>query len=99
MNLRWLVSLLACFIAGLGSSVLAGAAQFPQDATFTTRITTPQAIEGLTGDNRGNLYTGGSGATPCPIWKINLNSPSLVPVGFIPTPPPPQTPTCNFTGI
>ena len=58
MNLRWLASLLACLIAGLGSSVLAGAAQFPQDATFTTLITTPRPIEGLTGDNSGNLYVG-----------------------------------------
>ncbi len=41
MNLRWLASLLTCLIVGLGSSVLAGAAQFPQDATFTTLITTP----------------------------------------------------------
>ena len=73
--------------------------QFPQNATFTTLITTPRALEGLTGDGRGNLYTGGSGATPCPIWKINIAKPSLVPVGFVPTPPPPQTLTCGFSGI
>ena len=61
--------------------------QFPQNPTFTTLITTPRAIEGLTGDNRGNLYTGGSGTTPCPIWKISLANPTLIPVGFIPTSP------------
>ena len=33
---------------------------FPQKATFTTLITTPRALEGLTGDNHGNLYIGGS---------------------------------------
>ena len=84
MNLRWLASLLACLIVGLGSSVLAGAAQFPQDATFTTLITTPRAIEGLTGDNAGNLYTGGAaitslGDTFCPVWSINPASSSLRP--------------------
>src|SRR5262249_8040818 len=57
---------------------------FPQPASFTTLITTPRAIEGLTGDNGDNLFVGGSGAAPCPIWKINLHSPSLTVVGNIP---------------
>jgi len=68
---------------------------FPKDATFTTLITTPRAIEGLTGDNFRNLYTGGSGAPPCPIWQINLNNPSLTPVGFVV----PATGNCAFAGI
>jgi sugar lactone lactonase YvrE len=98
MNLRWLASLLVFLIAGLGSSVLAGAAQFPQDATFTTRITTPRPIEGLTGDGVNNLYTGGSGNAPCPIWQINLQSPSLQVVGNVPAAVTPAG-TCAFTGI
>jgi sugar lactone lactonase YvrE len=57
---------------------------FPQPATFTTLITTPRAIEGLTGDNGESLFVGGSGAAPCPIWRINLHSPSLTVVGNIP---------------
>ena len=69
--------------------------QFPKKATFTTLITTPLAIEGLTGD-RHNLYTGGTGAAPCPIWKINLANPSLVTVGNIPLL---LASTCAFTGI
>jgi len=69
--------------------------QFPQDATFTTLITMPRAIEGLTGDNQGNLYTGGSGTPPCPVWKINLNKPTLTPVGLIQ----PASGNCGFTGI
>lgn len=76
---------------------------FPNNATFTTLITTPRAIEGLTGDNHGNLYTGGSVAvattpiTPCPIWKININNPALVEVGKI---TPNTLPfTCGFAGI
>ena len=56
---------------------------FPKNATVTTLITTPRSIEGLTGDNHDNLYTGGWGTSPCPVWKINVHKPSLVPVGFI----------------
>src|SRR5678816_22482 len=59
--------------------------QFPKKATFTTLITTPRAIEGLTGDNGHNLYTGGSGATPCPIWRINRYKPILTEVGNVST--------------
>ena len=73
---------------------------FPLHATFTTLITTPRALEGLTGDNHGNLYTGGSGTSvpqACPVWKINLNKPALTPVGFIAPATAPLT--CGFTGI
>jgi hypothetical protein len=74
---------------------------FPKDATFTTLITTPRAIEGLTGDNHRNLYTGGSGTSPCPVWQINLDNPVLTEVGTVVStqPPPPAAPACNFTGI
>jgi sugar lactone lactonase YvrE len=68
----------------------------PHNATFTTLITTPRAVEGLTGDNRGSLYTGGSGTSPCPVWKISLANPSLVSVGFIPSS---LAATCGFSGI
>jgi sugar lactone lactonase YvrE len=70
--------------------------QFPKNATFTTLITTPRALEGLTGDNGHNLYTGGSGATPCPIWRINRYSPILTVVGNVPTT---LAASCAFTGI
>jgi sugar lactone lactonase YvrE len=69
---------------------------FPQPATFTTLITTPRAIEGLTGDNNENLYLGGSGAPPCPIWKVNLHNPSLTVVGSIPAA---LTSLCTVRGI
>ena len=68
---------------------------FPKDATFTTLITTPRAIEGLTGDNHRNLYVGGSGAPPCPIWQINIHNPKLTPVGFVM----PASGNCGFAGI
>jgi sugar lactone lactonase YvrE len=64
----------------------------PRDASFTTLITTPLAIEGLTGDNQGNLYTTGRGASPCPVWRISLASPSLETVGNVPA-------SCSPSGI
>src|SRR5688572_39485 len=70
--------------------------QFPRDASFTTLSVTPLAIEGLTGDDAGNLYTTGRAAvsTPCPVWRIagDATPPvTPVPIGSIP-----NTPTaCN----
>src|ERR1044072_8381067 len=98
-----------CFIFGLTTSVLSlgsiyswadPPAQFPRHATFTTLIKTPRALEGLTGDGRGNLYTGGSGTSvpePCPVWKISLNKPELITVGKIA--PASGLSTCGFSGI
>jgi sugar lactone lactonase YvrE len=60
-----------------------------QAETFSTLITTPLTIEGLTGDNQGNLYVPGRNAgngVPCPVWRVNIASPSLVLVGNIPAP-------------
>jgi sugar lactone lactonase YvrE len=60
---------------------------FPQGATFSTLITTAQYnIEGMTGDNRGNLYTAGRDAkgSVCPVARTSIENPSLVVVGFIP---------------
>jgi hypothetical protein len=78
METRWIRFMVFIFVLGSGLSS-AGAdsddnRQFPNNATFTTLITTPRPIEGLTGDNHRNLYTGGSGMPPCPIWQINLTS-------------------------
>jgi len=67
-------------------------ARFPRDATFSTLILTPLAIEGLTGDDAGNLYTTGRGASPCPVWRISVTNPSLVTVGNVPAP-------CSPSGI
>ena len=85
---KWYVSTLCAVILSLGW-VRAWAdppPQFPQDATFTTIATLPQAIEGLTGDGVNNLYTGGTGNAPCPIWQINLHTFAVTVVGNV-TPP------------
>jgi sugar lactone lactonase YvrE len=99
MFTRSFAGLLAFFISGLGISA-ADPHHFPGNATFTTLITTPRAIEGLTGDGTRNLYTGGSGSAPCPIWQINLHSPSL-PLPVVGNVPAAATPagTCAFSGI
>jgi sugar lactone lactonase YvrE len=97
MRMKCVVFIGALLLSLAVANAWAATPHFPQNATFTTLITTPRAIEGLTGDGRGNLYTGGSGAAPCPIWRINLFIPaSLVPVGVIPLS---LTATCGFSGI
>jgi sugar lactone lactonase YvrE len=87
MSKKAVAILLAVFAA---SAAADDEARFPRNATFTTLIATPLAIEGLTGDAAGNLYTTGRDLNPdenCPVWRINIASPSLVTVGFIPNAP------------
>jgi sugar lactone lactonase YvrE len=95
MNAKGLNALLIALSICFGWSIAWSAqSPFPANATFTTLTTTPLAIEGLTGDNSGNLYTVGRHnannpaelGLPCPVWKINLTTPSLVEVGNIPAP-------------
>ena len=62
---------------------------FPNNPTFSTLITTPLPIEGMTGDNRGNLYVPSRSAglgVACPVWRVNIDTPTLVVVGTIPAP-------------
>jgi sugar lactone lactonase YvrE len=71
-----------------------------QNPTFSTRVTTPLAIEGLTGEPGGNLFTTGRSAgngVPCPVWRIGAGNAPLEVVGFIPAPST-STP-CNPSGI
>src|SRR2546427_1035973 len=62
--------------------------RLPRNASFTTLSVTPFAIEGLTGDAAGNLYT--TGRQPdttknCPVWRIGANG-SRPTLGLIPEP-------------
>lgn len=60
---------------------------FPQEATFTTLVKTTLNIEGLTGDDRGTLYTPGRPAVgDCPVFQIEIANPSPVEVGRLPAP-------------
>ena len=68
--------------------------------SFSTLITTPNAIEGLTNDDSGNLYTPGrtpGAGLPCPVWKINIDNPARVLVGNVPAPSP--TGQCSPSGL
>jgi sugar lactone lactonase YvrE len=84
-------------LIALGCALLfcsAASAQLPRNAGFTTQATTPLAIEGLTADASGNLYTTGRATSPalCPVWRIAGSS--LTVVGFLPNPA-----ACNPSGI
>jgi len=95
MSKKALFVLFAAFAAAAAAAD--DEARFPRRASFTTLIVTPLAIAGLTGDSAGNLYTTGRDLNVgenCPVWRINIASPSLVTVGFIPNPV-----ACNPSGI
>lgn len=84
---------LSCCVVAIAQS---GGKEAAPPSTFTTLVTTPRSIEGLTGDNVGNLLIAASGVAPCPIWQVNLGSPSLVLVGSIPAS---LITTCNARGL
>src|SRR2546426_8511017 len=70
--------------------------RLPRNASFTTLSVTPFAIEGLTGDAAGNLYT--TGRQPdttknCPVRRIGAAGSPTTP-GLIPTPT-----GCNTSGV
>ena len=77
-----------------------GGGPFPKSLTFSTLITTPNVIEGLTNDNDGNLYVPARNlgpGNPCPVWRVNLVNPALVVVGFVPAPS--ATTQCSPSGL
>ena len=72
----------------------------PPATSMTTLITTPLVIEGLTNDDDGNLYAPGrtpGAGLPCPVWRINLESPTLTIVGLVPAPS--ATGQCSPSGL
>src|SRR5688572_22209533 len=88
-----LLAMLAC----IGTSITAADDhQFPANASFKTLAITPLAIEGLTGDEHGNLYTTGRAPLPdrCPLWQIDPGG-AMLQVGSIGN----ASPGCNPSGI
>lgn len=76
------------------------APHLPLDGNFTTLVTTPLVIEGLTGDAQGNLYTAGRMpgiGVACPVWRVSLASVTPLVVGFVPAPSP--TTQCSPSGL
>jgi sugar lactone lactonase YvrE len=67
-------------------------------ASFSTLITTPSVIEGLTSDYQGNLYAPGRAGAgqSCPVYQIPVSHPTLVVVGNL---PPPVSGACSPSGL
>lgn len=61
-------------------------AALTQNRTFTTVLPAPLGIEGLTGDQQGNLYVAARGGNPCPVWRVPAAGGPFVVVGNIPAP-------------
>jgi sugar lactone lactonase YvrE len=79
---------------------------FPEGPTFQTVAVTPLNIEGMTGDNQGNLYVpgrrvlAGDAGLTCPVWRVNPENPALVVVGIIPARTvPPNNGLCQPLGL
>ena len=89
-----LLAMLAC----LGTSITAADDhRFTENATFETLAITPLAIEGLTGDEHGNLYTTGRAPLTedrCPLWQIDPGG-AMLQVGSIGN----AAPGCGPSGI
>lgn len=81
----------AAAIAVVAAAAWAAPVLGQSGTTFTTLVTTPLPIEGLTGDGT-YLYTVGRGTESCPLWRINLATPGLEVVGLIPAP-------CSPSGV
>jgi sugar lactone lactonase YvrE len=69
-------------------------------ATFTTVFRSPVGIEGLTGDARGNLYSGqrAPAGDPCPVQRVNPRTGATAVVGFMPAPCSPSGLTFDARG-
>ncbi|WP_410661252.1 SMP-30/gluconolactonase/LRE family protein [Amycolatopsis sp. lyj-112] len=61
-------------------------------AQFKTVFTAQLGLEGLTSDNKGNLYTPARGGTPCPVYRVPAAGGAGEVVGTIPAP-------CNPAGL
>src|SRR5512135_2948446 len=96
--IRWAVPLL--FLAGAAFADDGGLARHAPAASFSTLVTTPLAIEGLTSDYHGNLYvperSPGAG-NPCPVLQVPVADPSYFStVGYVPAPASGQ---CSPSGL
>jgi sugar lactone lactonase YvrE len=85
MKTKWFISLVFLIVVGLGSS-LAEEDDLPRKVDFETLATFPLAIEGLTGDRNGNLYTTERGGDSCLVKRIDVATKTVEVVGHIPTP-------------
>ena len=101
-TLAGLLSTLSCsvLLSAAPAHADSAASPVPANAGFMTLVTTPLAIEGLTGDGANQLYTAGRAAgagQPCPVWRVALASVTPVVVGYVPAPS--ATAQCSPSGI
>ena len=89
--------------AGLAAVPVFAEDEAPKDsslgATFSTLVTTPFGIEGLTNDD-SFLYTPGrapNAGDPCPVWRTPIDHAALTIVGFVPAPS--ATTSCSPSGL
>ncbi len=98
---RFTCATLTAALLGLSAAAQAdGRHLLPTNASFTTLVTVPLAIEGLTGDHQGNLYSTGRSpgpGLPCPVGRIALSSVTPVVVGYVPAPS--TTGQCSPSGL
>ena len=76
MNTKVLSALVIAFFSTL--ALLVVRAHSADKPTWTTYFDSTSPIEGLTGDDVGNVYTadrGPGGGAPCKIWKVDTNLP------------------------
>jgi sugar lactone lactonase YvrE len=95
-------SLFSVAAAALLCSALTPAhAQESNALSFTTRAVTPLAIEGLTTDNAGNVYTTGRATAPtaCPVYRIDTRATAPVTPVTIGSIPNTTASPCNPSGI
>jgi sugar lactone lactonase YvrE len=86
-----MLCLIFALVLGIGQS-LSWADDLPENVDFETLVTFPLAIEGLTGDDKGNLYTTERGGNPCLVKRINVATKTVEVVGNVPSP-------CSPTGL
>src|SRR4051794_34298954 len=88
--------------AGTGSNGSAGATQAVAPATWKTVLRGSLGIEGLTGDEAGNLYAAArGGAAACPVWRVDAAGPANqtpVTVGTVAAPSSPSGLTFDAAG-
>lgn len=97
---RLAAAALLCAIVAVPARADDDAPALPRGAGFTTLVTTPLAIEGLTADRAGNLVTAGRNAgagVACPVYRVALASVTPVVVGRIPAPS--ASASCSPSGL
>jgi streptogramin lyase len=91
----YLAAAAAAVAAAIATAALAGGGgpgRPISEASFTTIFKSGLGLEGLTGDEEGNLYSTGRNSSPCPVYRVAAAGGPAVVVGNVPAP-------CSPSGI